>query len=259
MLNHLKIYLSLFACRSQESYSRRCEWKTAFQLRQEQHHVVGTVQLVAPQWLLKRAPGRDRTSDHRFRTPGCNFLHPGATMKRLVSIRASSHPRYGTVVYFRQGGKRQTRYFVSNKDAKAFAQDKQIELLNVGRKHGELTAEERRTVTEAREIAEAMREEGFRDFSLRKAVEHYAAHLRTLRTSKTVGRGPRVRPGPQFLRKAAKTGLPIENWRCRPRRQDRPQKRWARSDEGSRIQIGLALIETRLQAINLPKDALPEK
>ena len=31
------------------------------------------------------------------------------------------------------------------------------------------------------------------------------------------------------------------------------------SEEGSRIQIGLALIETRLQAINLPKDALPEK
>ena len=27
------------------------------------------------------------------------------------------------------------------------------------------------------------------------------------------------------------------------------------SEEGSRVQIGLALIETRLQAINLPKDA----
>jgi hypothetical protein len=58
------------------------------------------------------------------------------------------------------------------------------------------------------------------------------------------------------LRKAAKTGLPIENWRDADLA-DKTARRNAGldSEEGSRIQIGLALIETRLQAINLPKDA----
>ena len=61
------------------------------------------------------------------------------------------------------------------------------------------------------------------------------------------------------LRKAAKTGLLVEDW-ASAERADRMARRNAGLDsEGSRIQIGLALIETRLQAINLPKDALPEK
>ena len=62
------------------------------------------------------------------------------------------------------------------------------------------------------------------------------------------------------LRKAAKKGLPVRNWRDADLA-DRIARRSAGldSDENSRIQIGLALIETRLQAINLPKDALPEK
>ena len=110
-------------------------------------------------------------------------------MKRaLVTIRKTSIRVTATIVYFRQGGKRWSRYFVHKKDAQAFGQEKQIELLNEGRKHGELSEEERRAVIEAREIAEKMEEEGFRSFSLRAAVEHYAGYLRTLRTSKTVGR-----------------------------------------------------------------------
>jgi hypothetical protein len=62
------------------------------------------------------------------------------------------------------------------------------------------------------------------------------------------------------LREAARKGLPIESWRDADLA-DRSARRNAGldSEEGSRIQIGLALIETRLQAINLPKDALPEK
>jgi hypothetical protein len=61
------------------------------------------------------------------------------------------------------------------------------------------------------------------------------------------------------LKRAAKRGLPIENWRDADLA-DKTARRNAGldSEEGSRIQIGLALIETRLQAINLPKDALPE-
>ena len=62
------------------------------------------------------------------------------------------------------------------------------------------------------------------------------------------------------LKTAAKRGLPIEDWRDADLA-DKTARRNAGldSEEGSRIQIGLALIETRLQAINLPKDALPEK
>lgn len=118
-----------------------------------------------------------------------DFLQGDAMKRALVSVRKwNGHPRYSYVCHFRQGDKRHTRYFAHKKDATAFAGQKQIELLNEGRKHGELSEEERRAVIEAREIAEAMEKEGFGDFSLRAAVEHYAGHLRTLRTSRTVGR-----------------------------------------------------------------------
>ena len=111
-------------------------------------------------------------------------------MKRaLVSVRKwNGHPRYSYVCHFRQGDKRHTRYFVHKKDATVFAGEKQVELLNQGRKHGELSEEERRAVIETREIAEEMEKEGFGDFSLRAAIEHYARYLRMLRTSKTVER-----------------------------------------------------------------------
>ncbi len=117
-------------------------------------------------------------------------------MKRaLVGVKlCNGHPRYSYVCHFRQGGKRRTCYFVHKKDAQAFACEKQVELLNQGRKHGELSEEERRAVIEAREIAETMNKEGFEDFSLRAAIEHYVRHLRTLRTSKTVERA-----GEEFL------------------------------------------------------------
>jgi hypothetical protein len=58
------------------------------------------------------------------------------------------------------------------------------------------------------------------------------------------------------LKRAAKRGLPIEDWRDADLA-DKTARRNAGldSEEGSRIQIGLALVEARLQTINLPKDA----
>jgi hypothetical protein len=58
------------------------------------------------------------------------------------------------------------------------------------------------------------------------------------------------------LKAAAKAGLPVASWRDASLA-DAVARKSAGLDskEGSRIQIGLALIETRLQAINLPKDA----
>jgi integrase len=55
------------------------------------------------------------------------------------------------VAVYRQGGKRQVRYFAAEKAAKIFAAEKQIELLNEGRRLGEITDAERRAVHEARE------------------------------------------------------------------------------------------------------------
>ena len=61
------------------------------------------------------------------------------------------------------------------------------------------------------------------------------------------------------LKAAAKKGLPIESWRDADLA-DRTARRAAMldSEEGSRIEIGMALINARLETIDLPKDSLPE-
>ena len=58
------------------------------------------------------------------------------------------------------------------------------------------------------------------------------------------------------LKAAAKAGLPVTDW-AEAEKADRMARRASGldSDENSRIQIGIALVEARLQAINLPKDA----
>jgi hypothetical protein len=96
-------------------------------------------------------------------------------MKALATVRKwDSQPRlHKFVVTYRQGGKRQVRYFKSEKLAKAFAAEKQVELLNEGRRNGEITSEEHRAMMVARE----------KGFSLKDAVEHYASHLGALNQS----------------------------------------------------------------------------
>ena len=81
------------------------------------------------------------------------------------------------VVVYRQGGKRQVRNFTAEKAAKAFADEKHIELLNQGRERGEITGEERRAIAAAREAG----------FSVKAAVEHYVRHHAALNTSAAIG------------------------------------------------------------------------
>ena len=108
-------------------------------------------------------------------------------MRSLVSIKKwDSQPSLKYVATYRQGGKRQVRYFKDQKSVKTFAQEKTIELLNEGRKHGEITEEERRTVIAARELDERLSAAGIKEFSLRAAIDHYAAHLEALTHSTTV-------------------------------------------------------------------------
>ncbi len=112
---------------------------------------------------------------HVFTAISCNS-HTYA-MRTLVRIRKwDSQPRYKFTTNYRQGGKRIVRYFADEKSAKAFAAEKQIELLNEGRRNGEITAEERRAMMVARE----------KGLSLKDAVEHYATHLETLNHSATI-------------------------------------------------------------------------
>ena len=79
----------------------------------------------------------------------------------LVRIKHwKTHPSHPWAVKFRQGGKPRTRYFRSRSAAQVFANQKHVELINEGRKHGEITDAERRAVLAAREhgvnIAEAV-------------------------------------------------------------------------------------------------------
>jgi integrase len=113
---------------------------------------------------------------HVFPAIPCDFLHTYA-MRTLVRIRKwESQPRYKFTANYRQGGKRIVRYFKTEKEARAFAAEKQVELLNEGRRNGEITAEERRAMMVARE----------KGFSLKDAVDHYASHLGALNQSVTV-------------------------------------------------------------------------
>ena len=98
-------------------------------------------------------------------------------MKTLATVkRWDSQPRFKFVVSFRQGGKRVVRYFADEKSAKLFAGEKTVELLNEGRRNGELTGEDRRAIAQARESG----------ISLKDAVEHYLAHVESLAHSATI-------------------------------------------------------------------------
>jgi integrase len=72
--------------------------------------------------------------------------------RKLVSIKYwPSLPRWPWVVAYRQGGKRVTRYFRAEREARALARLKFVELTNEGRKHSAITDAERRAVIAARE------------------------------------------------------------------------------------------------------------
>lgn len=104
----------------------------------------------------------------------CNLLRRQLSLRTLARVKKwDSQPRFKFVVSFRQGGKRVARYFKDEKSAKLFAGEKTIELLNEGRRNGELTAEDRRAIASAREAG----------ISLKDAIEHYLAHVESLNHS----------------------------------------------------------------------------
>ena len=105
---------------------------------------------------------------------------------RLVTLEKVNHPRYAYRVRWNQAGKRQSRYFPTKTAAATFSTEKDVELTNEGRKHGEFSDAERRAILTARETAAKMEAEGIKGFSIEAALDHYAAHMKALRVSKSV-------------------------------------------------------------------------
>lgn len=103
--------------------------------------------------------------------------------KNLVAVNAVKHPRYAYRATFRQGGERLQRFFRTKAEARAFASEKEIELLNLGRKHADFSDAERQAVILARDMAESYAAKGVPDFTIEAALKHYAAHLDARRVS----------------------------------------------------------------------------
>lgn len=99
--------------------------------------------------------------------------------KELVSIKNwQSHPRYKWCAVYRQGGAPCKRYFKTEREAKVFANDKIVELLNEGVRHGPITERERRAIYVAREA----------DVDVNNAIEFFITHRLIRQRSVTVGR-----------------------------------------------------------------------
>ncbi len=105
--------------------------------------------------------------------------------KTLASVRPVKHPKYAFRVTFRQGDEYAQRYFKTKTEARAFASEKEIELLNLGRKHADFSDAERKAVIRARELAESFSAVGVTDFSLDAVLTFFCdlLHLRS-RSSK---------------------------------------------------------------------------
>jgi integrase len=108
----------------------------------------------------------------------------------LVTIKIVNHREYNRCMSWWRGGQRHRKYYtVTNKteekELKRLASEKEIELANQGRQHGELTDEERSSVFQARElIAEYLSHCGA--FTLSDIVQFYRSHLQTKKTSVAV-------------------------------------------------------------------------
>jgi len=106
--------------------------------------------------------------------------------RQSVTVKKCNHPRYSWRVTFTQGEIYAQKYFVTKADAKIFADEKTIELLNEGRKHADITDEERKAVIRCREMAASFSVAGIKGFTLDAALNFYSDHLNLRRRSVTL-------------------------------------------------------------------------
>ncbi len=106
--------------------------------------------------------------------------------RALITLKKVKHPRYKFRVTFRQGDEYAQKYFTARTGpdgADAFVNEKKVELLNEGRKHGDFTNAERKAVIRSRELAESFAAAGVKGFTLDAALSFYADHLHLRRRS----------------------------------------------------------------------------
>jgi integrase len=106
--------------------------------------------------------------------------------RKLIALKRVKHPRYNYRVTYRQGDEYLQKYFTARtgpNGADAFMVEKQVELLNEGRKNADFTDDERKAVIRARELAESFAAAGVKNFSLDAALSFYEAHLNLRRRS----------------------------------------------------------------------------
>jgi integrase len=106
--------------------------------------------------------------------------------RQSVTLKKCNHPRYSWRVTFNQGEAYAQKYFVTKAEAKSFADEKTIELLNEGRKHADFSDEERKAVIRCREMAESFAASGVKGFTLDAALTFYSEHLHLRRRSVTL-------------------------------------------------------------------------
>ncbi len=109
--------------------------------------------------------------------------------RALITLKKVKHPRYKFRVTFRQGDEYAQKYFTARTGpagADAFMNEKKVELLNEGRKHGDFTDAERKAVIRSRELAESFADAGVKGFTLDAALSFYAEHLHVRRRSVSV-------------------------------------------------------------------------
>lgn len=106
--------------------------------------------------------------------------------RALITLKKVKHPRYKFRVTFRQGDEYAQKYFTARTGpdgADAFVNEKKVELLNEGRKHGDFTDAERKAVIRSRELAESFATAGVKGFTLDAALTFYSEHLHLRRRS----------------------------------------------------------------------------
>ena len=109
--------------------------------------------------------------------------------KQGVTVAAvKGHPSAKWRVTFTEGGKRAQKYFKTRsgeKGADAFADSKREKLEKDGKRHEEISTEERRAVIEFRELLAAL-PESVESPTLRDAVELFKKTLNVRHKSKTI-------------------------------------------------------------------------
>ena len=105
----------------------------------------------------------------------CVFL----AMRENVTVTKSKHPRYNYRVKYTEGGKRHQKWFkkkTGEDGADAWADEKRVQLEDLGKKHNTITEAERRAVHDYRELQEKLPDHIER-ITLAEVIQEYSERI----------------------------------------------------------------------------------